>query len=62
MTFDEILEELKQGKKIRRPGWAGEDYMVIHRGTLRMWGLGSWSKVFSVGTDNLFADDWEVME
>lgn len=32
LTFGEALRALKQGKKVRRAGWAGDDHVVLHKG------------------------------
>ena len=55
MKFEEILEPLKNGKRVRRKCW---ENFYLQKG--KDWDFDS--EFFDTEIDDLFADDWEIYE
>lgn len=72
MTFEEILPQLKEGKKIIREGWNGPELFVICVGkstyegkTLNPYFLinveGEGYTMFTPTVCDILAEDWEIV-
>jgi hypothetical protein len=64
MRFEEIIQSIRVGKKVRRKGWSNEGYCLKIEGSrLTCNPLGLFNSLYITLTLNdLDSDDWEVIE
>lgn len=72
MKFEEVLPLLREGKKFRRPHWFGDDlfsdkYIYAKNDTLILVYVGdgdecSEDEYHRLSGEDIFADDWEMVE
>lgn len=62
MTFEEVLPILRKGKKIKRKWWRKREYIREGNvfGCKRI--VNEDNNVYILNTNDLFADDWEVIK
>lgn len=71
MNFEQAIEEMKKGKKVRRKGWGDTWFIINNYGTLLRCIPSFYNKnqadtnidpLSLANVENIFAEDWEVIE
>lgn len=60
MRFDEILSELREGKKIRRRIWSSHRYIRQKKNDFRNEIIDEENEVYTLLGSDLDAEDWEI--
>lgn len=59
MNFEQAINKLEQGKKVRRPTWEKDSYWIIGSVGIILWADGTPAKIH---LNQIKADDWELFK
>lgn len=60
MIFGDAIQNLKDGKKVRRMVWPKSSYLILHRMARTF--VDHNGKAWAPSPIEMFADDWELVE
>ena len=59
MDFKEIIQKLKEGKKVKRPCWEEDSYWTLGKDEVIIWTGGTIAKIH---LNQINANDWEIFK